>query len=265
MIRVCLAGATGWAGAALARGISRTQDLQVVGAVSRRYAGQNLGDVLDIPNANCVIAASAEDALSNSCDVFVEYTKPEAAKANIRAALQHGAHVVIGTSGLTDDDLAEIDIWAREYQRGVLAVGNFSLTVFVLNKCAELAARYLQQYEIIDYAHDDKKDSPSGTVRELTYRLSQIHPPKLTIPLEETQGPTEVRGATMNGIQVHSLRLPGYVISVEAIFGGLGDRLSIRYDAGSSAESYVDGALLAIRKVRTFVGLKRGLDSVMDL
>jgi 4-hydroxy-tetrahydrodipicolinate reductase len=263
-IRVCLAGVTGWAGAALARAIVQTDDLELVAGVSRRHAGQKLGEVLDIPHLNTLISGSAEEALKTECDVFVEYTKPDVARANVSAALRRGAHAVIGTSGLTDQDLAEIDTLALQHNRGILAVGNFSLPVVLLQKCAELVARYLPQYEIIDYAHADKKDAPSGTARELAYRLSKIRPAQLMVPIEQTQGLPESRGVTLNGVQVHSIRLPGHVISVEALFGVLDQRLSLRYDAGSSPEAYVEGALLAIRRVGTFVGLKRGLDSVMD-
>jgi 4-hydroxy-tetrahydrodipicolinate reductase len=180
-------------------------------------------------------------------------------------ALEHGAHVVVGTSGLTDDDFAEIDAVARKRQRGVLACGNFALTVVLLQKFAEAAARLIPQWEIIDYAHDDKVDAPSGTARELASRLAKIRTPQPTIPLDRTVGPREARGATLAGSQVHSIRLPGYVISAEVIFGMPDQKLSIRHDSGSSARPYVDGALLAIRKVSTLVGVRRGLDSVLDL
>lgn len=264
-IRVCLAGATGWAGSALAKGIARSEDIAVVGAVSRTHAGRNLADVLGEPRLNCPVCPTAQDALDRPCDVFFEFTKPEVAKANILTALDAGAHVVVGTSGLTDADYAEIGAVADQRQKGVLAVGNFALTVVLLQKFAEIAARYIPQWEIIDYAGDTKKDAPSGTVRELANRLSAIRHSELTIPLDQTQGVKETRGARMNGSQVHSVRLPGYVIGAEIIFGMPDQRLTIRHDAGSGAEPYVDGALLAIRKVGTLVGLHRGLDRVMGL
>lgn len=265
-IRVCLAGATGWAGSAVARSIAHLDDITLVSAVSRTHAGKTLGDVLAKPRLTCPVYATAQEALSaHPCDVFFEFTKPNVAKSNVLTALQHGAHVVIGTSGLTDTDFEEISAAAEKYQRGVLAVGNFALTVVLLQKFSEIAARFIPQWEIIDYAHDDKKDAPSGTVRELAYRLSKIRPSELTVPLDETQGVVETRGARMTGSQVHSIRLPGYTISAEIIFGMPDQKLTIRHDSGSSAQPYVDGALLTIRKVNTLVGLHRGLDSVLDL
>jgi len=264
-IRVILAGATGWAGSALAHAIAQTNDIFIVSAVSRTHAGHNLRDVLAEPGLDCPVYATAHAALAHPCDVFFEFTKPDVAKSNVLAALQRGAHVVIGTSGLTDSDYVEIAEIADRRKLGVLAVGNFALTVVLLQKFSEIAARYIPQWEIIDYASDAKKDAPSGTVYELANRLSNIRPSELTVPLEQTQGVVETRGARLTGSQVHSIRLPGYTISAEIIFGMPDQKLTIRHDSGSSAEPYVEGALLAIRKVNTFFGLRRGLDKVLDL
>ena len=265
MIRVCIAGATGWAGSELARAFPSTSDLSLVAAIARKSAGRSLGDVLGVPDLDCPIYATAAEALRTPCDVFVEYTKPDSAKANILAALEHDAHVVVGTSGLTDGDFAEIDGVARQRNRGVLAVGNFALTVVLLQKFAAMAAKVIPQWEIIDYAHDGKPDAPSGTARELASRLSSVRAPSPTIPIDQTVGPRDARGTTLAGSQVHSVRLPGYVIGAEVIFGMPDQRLTIRHDSGTSARPYVDGALLAIRKVSTLVGVHRGLDTVLDL
>ncbi|HYF66067.1 MAG TPA: 4-hydroxy-tetrahydrodipicolinate reductase [Herpetosiphonaceae bacterium] len=264
-IRVCLAGATGWAGSALARGIARSADLKLAAAVSRSQAGRSLGEVLGDPALDCPIYGSAAEALAEPCDVFFEYTKPDVAKANILAALGRGAHVVVGTSGLDEAAYAEVEAAALQAGRGVLAVGNFAITVVLLQKFAAMAARYIPHWEIIDYASAGKRDAPSGTVRELAMRLGQVGESQLAVPLEETQGEAATRGARMNGAQVHSVRLPGYVIGVEAIFGLPDQKLVLRHEAGSSAEPYVDGALLAIRRVGSFTGLRRGLDTVLEL
>jgi 4-hydroxy-tetrahydrodipicolinate reductase len=266
MIRVCLAGATGWAGSELARAMAGVDDVTLVAAVSRTHAGRTLGDVLNEPRLTCPVYATITDALASPCDVLVEYTKPGSAKANILAALEHGAHVVVGTSGLTETDYAELDNVARRVRRGVLACGNFALTVVLLQKFAEAAAKLIPQWEIIDYAHDHKVDAPSGTARELAARLSKVRAPQPTVPIDQTVGPHEARGATLSGSQVHSIRLPGYKISAEIIFGMADQKLTIRHDSGNSARPYVDGALLAIRKVSTLSGgVHRGLDSVLEI
>jgi 4-hydroxy-tetrahydrodipicolinate reductase len=263
-LNVCLAGATGWAGSELARGIAAADDLVLVSAVARRHAGARIGAVLAEDRLDTPVFASAAEALAQPCDVFVEYTHPDSAKANILAALKHGAHVVVGTSGLSDADYAQIDAVAHERQRGVLACGNFALTAVLLIKFAEMAAKFLPQWELIDYAHAGKPDAPSGTVRELAARMGKVRQPELEVPLDQTVGLRQARGGTLAGSQVHAVRLPGFVIGAEVIFGLPEQTLDLRYNGGSSAKPYVDGALLAIRKVPGLVGLQRGLDTVLE-
>lgn len=262
-LKLCVAGATGWAGSELSKGIHRADDVELVAAVSRSHAGKSLGEVLGVVGLGAPIFGDVEDALRTNPDVFVEYTKPDVAKHHVLSALRHGAHVVIGTSGLSNADYEEIDAVAHEARRGVLAVGNFALTVVLLQKFAEMAAKYIPHWELIDYAHAGKRDAPSGTARELANRLAQIRQPELEVPLDSIDGVKESRGAHLQGTQVHSIRLPGYVISIDAIFGMPDQKLILRHESGTSAEPYVDGALLAIREVSKLVGVHRGLDSVM--
>jgi len=264
MLKVCLAGATGWAGSELARGIAAVDDVALVSAVSRKHAGRKLQDVLGDERLDAPVFATAAEALALPCDVFVEYTTAASAKANVLRALEHGAHVVVGASGLSDADYAEIDALAREHALGVLACGNFALTVVLLQKFAALAARYIPGWEIVDYAYEGKPDAPSGTARELAQRMAKVRRPDIGVPVANTLGRPEARGAELSGSQVHSVRLPGFVLGVDVIFGMPEQTLVLRHNAGSSARPYVDGALLAIRNVSTLVGVHRGLDAVLD-
>lgn len=263
-LKICIAGATGWAGSALSRGVFSDPELEIVSAVSRSNAGKNLSEVLNINASSVPIFATAQEAMQLACDVFVEYTKPDVAKTNILHALKAGANVVVGTSGLSNEDYEEIKALAMANNRAVLAVGNFAITAVLLQKFSEMAAKYIPNWEIIDYAHQGKIDAPSGTARELANRLGKIRESNLAVPIDEIRGPKATRGARIDGAQVHSVRLPGHVLSVETIFGMKDEKLTLRHDAGSSAEPYVQGALLAIKKVGSFVGLKRGLDAVME-
>lgn len=265
MIKVFIAGATGWAGSELSKGVFNNKEMQLVGGLSRKHQGQNLAEVLQLGNANIPIFADMETALSETdFDVLVDYTRPEVGKENIISTLKKGKNVIVGTSGLTNDDYAEIERVANENNTSVLAVGNFAITAVLLQKFAEMASKYIPNFEIIDYAHEDKVDSPSGTARELAYRLSQVQKPAVHVSEDELVGQKESRVANLDGVRIHSVRLPSYVIAVETIFGLQNERLTIRHDSGIGAEPYVKGALLAIEKVGTFKGLKRGLDTVMD-
>jgi len=265
-LNVCLAGATGWAGSELARGLAVADGLKLVSAVSRKHAGATLAQALGDERLDAPVFATAAEALSKPVDVFMEYTRPDSAKANILVALEHGAHVVVGTSGLSDEDYARIDEAARAKGRAVLACGNFALTMVLLQKFAEQAAKYIPSWEIIDYAYEGKPDAPSGTVRELAGRLGKVRQPELGLPLEKTNGVRETRGGTLGGAQVHAVRLPGFVLGAEVIFGMPDQTLTLRHNAGSSAKPYVDGALLAIRKVSGLApGVHRGLDKVLEL
>ena len=181
MIRVFIAGATGWAGSALSKAVAASDKLQLVGALS---------------------------------------------------------------SGLSNDDYAEIEQASNKINASVLAVGNFSITVVLLQKFAEMAAKYISDFEIIDYAQEEKIDSPSGTARELAHRLSKVQKPTVHVPDEKLVGDKESRGASLDGVRVHSVRLPGYVIAVETIFGLKDEKLTIRHDAGASATPYVKAPYL---------------------
>lgn len=262
-LKVCVAGATGWVGKPLCKAVSEADDLSLVGAISRTHQGHNLKDVLGDSTLDLRVSGSVAEALDTPTDVLVDYTKADAVRVNVMTAISKGVHVVIGSSGLTDADFVEIHSAALKKKVGVIAAGNFAITAVLLQRFACEAAKYLSHWEIIDYASDAKKDAPSGTTRELAFRLSQIRQPEVTHPIAETIGEKENRGTTLNGSQIHSIRLPGYVIGVEAIFGAKDERLSIRHDAGSGAEPYIEGTLLAIRKVRNHLGLIRGLDKIM--
>ncbi|HEY1991963.1 MAG TPA: 4-hydroxy-tetrahydrodipicolinate reductase [Gammaproteobacteria bacterium] len=256
-MKICLSGATGHVGQELAKAILAASDLRLVSAVGRRAAGQRLGDV--------VIDATLPAALRrDQADVVIDYTHPDAVKGHVRDAVAAGCSVVVGTSGLTDADYAEIDGWARAKQVGVFAAGNFSVTAALLQHFAMLAAKQMPHWEILDYAGDAKPDAPSGTARELAYQLAQVASPRWQVPVADTKGMREARGATLNASQLHSVRVPGYYSAVQAVFGDAGERIELRHESTSYAP-YVTGTLLAARQVQGFTGLRRGMSQLLGL
>jgi len=264
-IKVCIAGTTGWTGSVVARHLLEDDEFEVVGAIARQTAGRDLGEALGLPANGVLIDGSLDDVLARGAkpDVLVDYTDPTSVRSRTFDALANGIRVVVGASGLTAADYADIEREAVARGLGVVAAGNFSITAALAKHFSLLAARYLPSWEIIDYASASKVDAPSGTVRELAETMGDIAQSELAVAIDETHGPREVRGATIGGTQVHSIRLPGFIIAFETIFGLPDERLTIRHDAGSGAEPYAVGTLLAVKKVMETTGLVRGLDQLL--
>jgi len=249
VIRVCIAGITGWTGSPIADAVRSSDDLDLVAGVARTDP------------AHFSSVAEALDAVD--ADVLVDFTHASAVGPNVRAALERGVGVVVGSSGLDAEDYDAIDALARERGVGVLAAGNFSLSAALVLRFATEAARHFETWEVIDYASAGKQDAPSGTAQELAERLATVRQPVLRVPVEDVVGAREARGASVAGTQVHSLRLPGFVVSTEVVFASAGERLTLRHDAGQTPGPYVAGTLLAIRALPGRIGLTRGLDRIL--
>ncbi|MFH1158711.1 MAG: 4-hydroxy-tetrahydrodipicolinate reductase [Pseudomonadota bacterium] len=262
-IRICVAGCTGWTGSAVTKAILGSKDFALVGVVARKTAGQDVGDALGIGRVNVKISKSLDEALAEPADVLIDYTCADAVKAHVMLALQKKIRVVVGSSGLNAEDYKEINRMALANNVGVVAAGNFSITAALAKRCAVLVARYVPSWEIIDYAEPHKPDAPSGTGKELAENLKEVADNKIEMPIAQTIGQKEARGATVAGTQVHSVRLPGYKFGFDVRFGLLGERLTISHDAGTSADPYVSGTLLAAKKVMTITGLIRGMDTLL--
>jgi 4-hydroxy-tetrahydrodipicolinate reductase len=233
----------------LADAINAASDLELVGGVARSDPG-HFSSVSE--------ALEAVDA-----DVLVEYTSAAAVRDNVVAAIERGVGVVVGSSGLSAADYQDIDSLAKNHGVGVVAAGNFSLAAALALRFAQEAAGRLGAWEVVDYASAGKPDAPSGTAREIAERLADTAAPVIEVPVKEVLGYPQARGAEIGGTQVHSVRLPSFVIATEVIFGSESERLTIRYDAGESPEPYIKGTLVAIRAVPDRVGLVRGLDRLL--
>jgi 4-hydroxy-tetrahydrodipicolinate reductase len=255
---------TGRVGRLLAEAIEAQHDLVLTSAIARSQAGQTVGELLGSDCAVKIRASVAQALAADEFDVFVDYTSASAAFENVRAAVLAGIPVVAGSSGITADEYDLLDAQARARGVGILH-GNFAITATLAQVFATAAARYVKSWEIIDYAHEDKMDAVSGTARELAQRLAPFGPAQCARAPDAFVGDCRSRGATLQGTQVHAIRLPGIVFGFEIIFGRSHERLTLRHEVASHAEPYIEGTLLAIRKVPHLVGLHRGLESVLDL
>ena len=263
-LAVCVAGVTGAVGRLLTKAILDQRDLLLTAAVARSASCETVGEALDC-DCDVKIRPSVSDALArDKFDVLVDYTSAACAFDNVRMALESGIHVVVGSSGITAEQFESLDALACRQRVGALH-GNFAITATLAQVFAAGAARYVKSWEVIEYAHDGKIDAVSGTARELASRLAEIGRPEHSIAPDAFIGDCRSRGATVEGTQVHALRLPGMTFGFEIIFGRSHERLTIRHEALARAEPYVDGTLLAIRNVANLVGVHRGLECVLDL
>lgn len=262
-IEVVVAGATGWVGSALVPAILAAPDLKLVGAVARRHAGQDVGAALGGPPVGVRVVSTVPEALGTPAAVLVDFTRPASVRAHVVAALDCGVHVVVGTSGLDPADDPLLDAHARQRGVGVVVAGNFSLVATLAKRLALMAAAEMPGWEVVDYAAAGKPDAPSGTAHEWAAALGAAHGRPPAVPVSDVVGHPEARGATIAGVQVHSVRVPGYVLSTALLAGAGDERLTIRYDAGQSPAPYLAGTLLAIRRVRSLLGLVRGLEQLL--
>ncbi|HKK00278.1 MAG TPA: 4-hydroxy-tetrahydrodipicolinate reductase [Desulfotignum sp.] len=267
-IRICVAGATGWVGKELITAIcapEASKKFTLSAAVAPGATGQHIGQILDLASPGVIVSQTVADALASApTDVLIDYTHPEVVFDNIKTAVQNKVCAVVGTSGLTSKDYDRIDVLARQHGVGVIASGNFSLSAMWMQRLALQAAKDFSHWEILDYAGSGKPDAPSGTARELAFRLKEINTPTWEVPPDQIQGPEAIRGASVDNSQIHSLRIPGFILSTEIIFGHDDERLTIRHDSGTSARAYVNGTLMAAEKAVTVKGLIRGLDRILQ-
>lgn len=261
-MRICLSGATGSVGRHLFAAILDDPKMTLVSAVARSTAGQDIGAVMGRSPIGIPVTDNLEAALEQRPDVVIDYTHPSVIFDNAMAAIGHGVPIVIGTSGLTGKQFEEIDRAARAAGVGV-ATGNFSVTAAMMQHFALMAARHAPAWEVLEYNKPDKPDAPSGTGMELAEQLSAIRRPEVEIPIEETFGHSEARGANIDGTQVHSVRMPGFGSACEAIFGLPGERLTIRHELLGDDSVLVRGTLLAARWARESTGLVRGLNRIL--
>ena len=262
-IRVLVTGACGRMGREVLDAVSGEDDLELVGAVDIQAGAASVpavtasGRVID----GLSVSGDLESALKRSKpDVMVDFTLPAVVMENILTALKAGVRPVVGTTGLSDNDLAKIEAIAADKRLGLLIAPNFSIGAVLMMKFAAETAKHLKQAEIIEFHHDKKLDAPSGTAiktAEMILADSQMSSAPTSVTVIEG-----ARGGEMSGINIHTVRLPGFVASQEVIFGGLGQTLTIRHDT-IDRSAFMPGVILACRKIMSLSGLVYGLDRVL--
>jgi 4-hydroxy-tetrahydrodipicolinate reductase len=260
-VRVGVIGAGGRLGTVACRAVAAAGDLELAAAVQPSAAGRPLDELVGV--GGDVVVDAALESLVGTVDVAVEVTRPPLGARHAATLAGAGVDVVVGTSGVTADDLAMLRGVVREEGAGtVLVVPNFAIGAVLLQRFAEQAARHLPHVEVVELHHDGKADAPSGTALATAERIAEARAdaPPLVGGDEDHPG---ARGFTHRGVPVHAVRLPGLVAHQEVLFGGTGELLTLRHDS-LSRESFAAGILLAVRGVGALDGLVVGLDALLD-
>ncbi len=260
VIRVVVTGATGRMGNQVALALAAEPGFELTGLVSRRASGGRLAGWEGVPAAPTV----GELLEQVQADALVDFTVAEAAFENARAALRRRVAPVIGTSGLTPDQVAALADEARTAGVGGAVVPNFAVGAVLMMHLARQAARFFDTAEIIELHHDGKADAPSGTALATARLLAEVRPEgfRRNVPAKEPLPGS--RGAEYGGVSIHAVRLPGLVAHQEVIFGGRGQTLTIRHDS-TSRESFIPGVLMAIRRVVETREFYFGLEKILGL
>ena len=260
-IKVVVQGASGRMGREVINAICREPEMQVVGTVELRVTE----DHLPLPDSSGVVPFSSDlDYILTKCqpDVLVDFTTARATMPALRIAAKQGVNLVIGTTGLSTDEIKETERLAIACQVGVVVAPNFALGAVVMMHLAKIAGKYFDYAEIIELHHSLKADSPSGTALATAKAMAKAKGKPFNLP--EQRKPSKSRGEQVEGVSIHSVRLPGLMAHQEIVLGGPGQTLSIRHDT-INRECYMPGVLLAIKKVVKHKGLIYGLDKLLGL
>ncbi|KYC38668.1 4-hydroxy-tetrahydrodipicolinate reductase [Scytonema hofmannii PCC 7110] len=270
-IPVVVVGAGGKMGREVVKAVAQAPDMNLVGAIDTspelqdKDAGELAGltEPLEIPITNQIEPMLAFAAQERQPGVMVDFTHPKSVYDNIRSAIAYGVRPVVGTTGLTQQQISELAEFADKASTGCLIIPNFSIGMVLLQQAAVVASQYFDHVEIIELHHNQKADAPSGTAIQTAQMLAEMgkvfNPPLV----EESEKLPGARGSQAGeGIRIHSIRLPGLIAHQEVIFGAAGQIYTLRHDTSDRA-CYMPGVLLAIRKVLQLKSLVYGLEKIL--
>lgn len=262
-INIILAGPRGKMGREAIQMIESVKDFQLVAVIDRKNEGKVVKDVVENTNSSATIFTNPHQCFSEiEADVFIDLTTPETGYEHTKLALEYRLRSVIGTSGFTEESISELKEIARKEKIGCIIAPNFAIGAVLMMKFSQMAAQYFPDVEIIEMHHDQKVDAPSGTavktaemIRETRANKVQGHPKEV----EKLQG---ARGAQIDGMHIHSVRLPGLVAHQEVMFGGPGQTFSIKHDS-LNRDSFMDGIKTSVYKVMELDELIYGLENIL--
>ena len=250
-------------GQAVVKAVQDDADLSLVAAVDVR-GGVDAGEAAGCGKCGVMVGTDLEKALLDSRpDVMVDFTRPDAVFSNAMLAVKNGVAPVIGTTGMTADERAQLEALSLEKNTPVFLAPNFAIGAVLMMLMSRQAAKYMPHVEIIELHRDNKLDAPSGTALQTAEMIKEVRASAQQGHPEEKEKLPGARGAKVDGIHIHSVRLPGFVAHQEVIFGGLGQTLTIRHDS-INRESFMPGVVLACKEVRDLTGVVVGLEKLLD-
>lgn len=253
MIRVGVSGANGRMGRLVAAGIHRADDLEVAGLFDTAGAGEELAG----------LGISQDAAALSGCDVVIEFTNPDVVMENLERWRAGGSHVVVGTSGFSTDRLEAVADLFGGGPPNCLIAPNFSIGAVLMMRFAELAAPHFAAAEVVELHHDRKADAPSGTATSTAERIGRARPDQRR-EVESAELIEGARGASIGGVPVHAVRLPGLVAHQEVLLGNEGEWLTIRHDT-TDRTAFMAGVFLAVRNIANLPGLTVGIEGLLGL
>jgi 4-hydroxy-tetrahydrodipicolinate reductase len=264
-VRVGVLGATGRMGQATCQAVLAAPDLELAAAVARDTGvGRQLRELVPQAPEDLLVGESLSDLLAAGVEVVVDFSRPEATAAALQGLLAEGVHLVSGTTGLAAEVTDELAALAGKADHGnAVWAPNFALGAVLAMHFAAIAGRFYPAAEVIELHHQGKADAPSGTALRTAKAVAAARE-HAADPPGGTESVAGVRGGEVDGVRVHSVRLPGLVAHQEVIFGGQGEVLTLRHDS-LDRSSFMPGVLLAVRQVATRAGLTIGLEPLLGL
>lgn len=269
-IPVVVNGAGGKMGREVIKAVSQTEDMTLIGAIDRNpnFLGEDAGEVagcgpIEIPIMNDLQATLVLATQEQVQGVMVDFTHPNSVYDNVRSAIAYGVRPVVGTTGLSVEQIEDLADFAEKASTGCLIIPNFSLGMVLLQQAAIQASQYFDHVEIIELHHNQKADAPSGTAIQTAQKLAELGKNYNPAIVQETEKLSGARGSVADeGIRIHSVRLPGLIAHQEVIFGAAGQIYTLRHDT-TDRSSFMPGVLLAIRKVTQLKSLIYGLEKIL--
>ncbi len=262
-ISVVIAGPRGKMGKEAVKLVEQTEGMKLSAVIDRQYNQQKLSD-LEGFSADAVIFTSPEECFSTvKPDVLVDLTTPETGYIHAKTALQNGVRPVIGTTGFTKEELEELKELSKENKLGTIIAPNFAIGAILMMKFSQMAAKYFEDVEIIEMHHDQKLDAPSGTGLKTAEMILEHRASKQQGHPDEKETIEGARGGDIDGIRIHSVRLPGLVAHQQVMFGGEGQLLTIKHDSHDRG-SFMSGVKLCIHTIMDLKELIYGVENIID-